>query len=154
MSITVSTCSKCRIKNRFYNNIIPHFCEYIYIKITVDELIVNITVHIKTAPKSEICFSYNIWITIKSNLIITWSVILQWHHNQRDAVSNHQPHDCLLNHLFRRRSKKTPNICVTGLGGGIHQSPVNSPHKAPVTRKMCPFDYVIMHDMIFHMMQQ
>ena len=27
---------------------------------------------------------------------------------------------------------------------GIHQWPVNSPHKGPVTRKMFPFDYVIM----------
>ena len=27
---------------------------------------------------------------------------------------------------------------------GIHRSPVNSPHKGPVTRKMFPFDNVIM----------
>ena len=27
---------------------------------------------------------------------------------------------------------------------GIHRSPVNSPHKRPVTRKMFPFDDVIM----------
>ena len=27
---------------------------------------------------------------------------------------------------------------------GIHRWPVNSPHKGPVTRKMCPFDDVIM----------
>ena len=27
---------------------------------------------------------------------------------------------------------------------GIHRSPVNSPHKGPVTRKMSPFDDVIM----------
>ena len=27
---------------------------------------------------------------------------------------------------------------------GIHQEPVNSPHKWPVTRKMFPFDDVIM----------
>ena len=27
---------------------------------------------------------------------------------------------------------------------GIHQGPVNSPHKWPVTRKMFPFDDVIM----------
>ena len=27
---------------------------------------------------------------------------------------------------------------------GIHRGPVNSPHKWPVTRKMCPFDDVIM----------
>ena len=30
---------------------------------------------------------------------------LQWRHNERDGVSNHQPHDCLLNRLFRRSSK-------------------------------------------------
>ena len=29
-----------------------------------------------------------------------------WRHNDRDGVSNHQPHDCLLNCLFRRRSRK------------------------------------------------
>ena len=49
---------------------------------------------------------------------------LQWRHNQRDGVSNHQPHDCLLNRLFRRRSKKTSKLCVTGLCAG--NSPVTS----------------------------
>ena len=29
---------------------------------------------------------------------------------------------------------------------GIHRRPVNSPHKWPVTRKMFPFDDVIMDD--------
>ena len=40
---------------------------------------------------------------------------LQWRHNERDGVSNHQPHDCLLNRLFWHRSKKTPKLRVTGL---------------------------------------
>ena len=40
---------------------------------------------------------------------------LQWHHNVHDSISNHQPHDCLLNHLFRHRSKKTSKLHVTGL---------------------------------------
>ena len=31
--------------------------------------------------------------------------------------------------------------------GGIHRRPVNSPHKWPVTRKMFPFDDVIMVDL-------
>ena len=39
---------------------------------------------------------------------------LRWLHNGRDGVSNHQPHDCLLNRLFRRRSKKTSKLRVTG----------------------------------------
>ena len=45
---------------------------------------------------------------------------LQWRHNGRDSVSNHQPHDCLLNRLFRRWSKKTSKLRVTGrcAGGG------------------------------------
>ena len=40
---------------------------------------------------------------------------LQWRHNGRGSVSNHQPHDYLLNRLFRRRSKKTSKLRVTGL---------------------------------------
>ena len=43
---------------------------------------------------------------------------LQWRHNGRVCVSNHQPHDCLLNCLFRRRSKKTSKLRVTGLCAG------------------------------------
>ena len=69
------------------------------------------------------------------------AISLQWRHNERDDVSNHQPQDC----LFRRRSKKTSKLRVTGLCTGIHRSPVNSPHKRPVTGKMFPFDDVIMY---------
>ena len=69
---------------------------------------------------------------------------LRWRHNERDGVSNHQPHGCLLNRLFRRRSKKTSKLRVTGLYVENSPGPVNSPHKEPVTRKMFPFDDVIM----------
>ena len=47
---------------------------------------------------------------------LSWS--LQWRHNDHDGVSNHQPHGCLLNHLFRRRSKQTSKLRVTGLCAG------------------------------------
>ena len=43
---------------------------------------------------------------------------LQWRHNGRDSVSNHQPHDIFLNRLFRHRSKKTSKLRVTGLCAG------------------------------------
>ena len=46
------------------------------------------------------------------------AITLRWRHNGRDSVSNHQPHDCLLNRLFRRRSKKTSKLRVTGLCAG------------------------------------
>ena len=35
---------------------------------------------------------------------------------------------------------------------GIHRGPVNSPHKGPVTRKMFPFDDVIMKKKFFYVM--
>ena len=51
-----------------------------------------------------------------------WPFSLQWCHYELDDVSSHQSHDCLLNRYFRRRSKKTPKIRVTGLCEG--NSPV------------------------------
>ena len=56
---------------------------------------------------------------------------LQWRNNGRDNVSNHQPHDCFLNRLFRHRSKKTSKIRVTGLCGG------NSPVTGEFPTQMC-----------------
>ena len=47
---------------------------------------------------------------------------ITWRNNELDDVSNHQPHDCLFNLLFRRRSKKTSKLRVTGLCAG--NSPV------------------------------
>ena len=47
---------------------------------------------------------------------------LKWRHNERDGISNHQPHDCLLNGLLRRWSKKTSKLRVTGFCAG--NSPV------------------------------
>ena len=52
------------------------------------------------------------------------SFSLYWRHNERDCVSNHRRPDCLLNHVFRRRSKKTSKLHVTGLCEG--NSPVPS----------------------------
>ena len=74
--------------------------------------------------------------SIAGKCVALWCKIsLQWRHG-RDGVSNHQPHHCLLNRLFRRRSKKTSKAPrhwpVTG----------EFPAQRPVTRKMFPFDDV------------
>ena len=53
--------------------------------------------------------------------------------------------NCLLIRLFGRRSiKKHQNSASLAFVRGNHQGPVNSTHKCPVTRKMLPFDDVIM----------
>ena len=54
----------------------------------------------------------------KSSRVPLHAKPLQWRHNEHDSVSNHQPHDCLLNRLFGRRSKKTSKLRVTGLCAG------------------------------------
>ena len=49
---------------------------------------------------------------------LVFRMSLLWRHNGSGSVSNYQPHDCLLHRLFRRRSKKTSKLCVTGLCAG------------------------------------
>ena len=73
------------------------------------------------------------------NLLLT----LEWRHNGVDSISNHQPHDCLLNHSDADQRKHQSSASLAFVRG-IHRGPVNSPHKWPVTGKMFPFDGVIM----------
>ena len=47
---------------------------------------------------------------------------LQWRDNEREGVSNHQPHDCLLNRLFQAQLKETSKLRVAVLYDG--NSPV------------------------------
>ena len=74
-------------------------------------------------------------IMLASTSLLAWNVLmptflpaqlnglaLQWLHNERDGVSNHQPHDYLFNRLFRGTSKKTSKLRVTGLC--VENSPV------------------------------
>ena len=56
---------------------------------------------------------------------------LQWRHNGRNCVSNHQPYDCLLKRLLRRRPKKTSKLGVTGLCVG--KSPVTGEFPAQMS---------------------
>ena len=115
-------------------------------------LLHDITLHILSILKPGLK-DIKFYDLCENNILLSygWSVIyrrtddttLQWRHNERNGVSNHRCFDCLFNRLFRRRSKKTSKLRVTGRCEGIHRWLVNSPHKGPVTRKMCPFDDVI-----------
>ena len=70
---------------------------------------------------------------------------LLWRHNDRDGVPNYQPNDCLLNRFFsgadQRKHQSSASLAFLW---GFYRTPVNSPHKGPVTRKMLSFDDVIM----------
>ena len=72
------------------------------------------------------------------NLVETYA--LQWRHNEHYGVSNHRPQ--LFIRAQIKENIKAPRHCP--FVRGIHRSPVNSPHKWTVTRKMFPFDDVIM----------
>ena len=74
-----------------------------------------------------LCNDVSYWLgaNLKSALgFFMWNIrlhahsSLQWRYNGHDSISNHQPHGCLLNCSFRRRSKKTWKLRVTGLCAG------------------------------------
>ena len=69
---------------------------------------------------------------------------LQWRHKGRDSVSNYQPHDCFTTVYSDADQRKHQSPASLAFVQG-DRGPVNSPHKWPVTRKMFPFDDVIMH---------
>ena len=64
------------------------------------------------------------------------------HHNGHDSFSKHQRLYCLLNRFYGDKKKHQSSASLAFVRG-IHRGPVNSPHKWPVTRKMLPFDDVI-----------
>ena len=78
----------------------------------------------------------------KSNINVM--LLLQRRQNERDGVSNHQRLDCLLNLLFRRRSKKTQKLCVTGFCEGNWPMTTELPVQRASNAGMFPFDDVIM----------
>ena len=126
---------------------------WIWIWITLESVKISSCRHHENhCTENKICFKSRIRPVNKTFYVLhimPWGykrVPLRWRHNGCDSVSNHQPRDCLLSLLFRRRSKKTWKLRVTGLCVGNSPGPVNSPHKGPVTRKMFPFDDVIMRN--------
>ena len=70
----------------------------------------------------------------------------QWRYNQHDYVSIHRRLDFYSNLCSGADQRKHQSSASMAFVRGIHQWPVNSPHKGPVTRKMFPFDDVIMTD--------
>ena len=65
---------------------------------------------------------YKLRCNLNVDTTVRFGCALHWRHNEPDGVSNHQPHDCLLNLVFRHRSNKTSEPRVTGLCAG--NSPV------------------------------
>ena len=88
--------------------------------------------------------NYKSWSRIQMTLFVGCVDTLQWRNYKRDDVSNHRCLDCLLDRLFRRRSKKTSKLRVTDICEGNPTVTGVFPHKGPLTRKMLRFDDVIM----------
>ena len=81
------------------------------------------------AHGSHLCMQINFWYKLYLSSDYTMFLpiemcftihptTLQWRHNGCDSVLNHQPRECLLSRLIRRRSKKTSKLRITGLYAG------------------------------------
>ena len=87
----------------------------------------------------------NVVCTISVNLSQSECVTLEWRHNGRDSVSNHQLM-IVYSTVYSDADQRKPQSSVSlAFVRGIHRGRVNSQHKWPVTRKMFPFDDVIMN---------
>ena len=121
--------------------VIPVYDEY---SIDVKELALNMFIDhcsYMTCQVNE--WKKNVWVWFYFYCIVFITIIVG-RHNRHDSVSNHQPYDCLLNRLFRHRSKKTSKPRVTGFCAGNSPGTGEFPAQWPVTRKMFPFDDVVM----------
>ena len=87
---------------------------------------------------------------IDESMVCFKGTSLQSRHNECDGVSNHRRLDCLLNRLFRRRSKKTSKLSVTGLCEGNPPVTDGFPSQRASNAAMFPFDDVIMNYGISH----
>ena len=94
--ITMRNCLKHRIDKVFVRNILPSMCQR----------------SPPFPPSSHVGICVVLIYPVSFRWLCEYS--LQWRHNGRDGVSNHHSHHCLLNRLFRRRSKKTSKLRVTG----------------------------------------
>ena len=76
-----------------------------------------------------------------------WS--LQWRHNGNDIASQIPRLTIVYSAVYsdadRRKHQSSASLAFVR---GIHRGPVNSPHKWPVTRKICPFDDVIKESVV------
>ena len=60
------------------------------------------------------------------------------------ASQNHQSHDCNSTVYSDADQRKYQSSASLTFVRGIHRAPANSPHIWPITRKMFPFDDIIM----------
>ena len=87
---------------------------------------------------------YKTMISLYSRTKQTKYTSLPWCHNGCDVISNQQRPDCLLNHLFRHRSKKTSKLHISGLCEGNPLVTGGFPSQRASNVEKFPFDDVIM----------
>ena len=92
----------------------------------------------------ETPFSGHISCSFLPGVPFLLTLSLLWRHNEYDGVSNHHRLDCLLNRSFRRRSKKTSKLRVTGLCEGNPPATGGFPSQRTSNAKNVSFDDVIM----------
>ena len=89
-------------------------------------------------------YTYYYYLYLPVCLMNGSQAVRVWRHNERDGVSNHQRaivYSTVYSGADQRKHQSSASLAFVR---GFHRWPVNSPHKGPVTRKMFPFDDVIM----------
>ena len=85
-----------------------------------------------------------LWRHSSGSTLAQVMVLLQWCHNGRDGVTNYRRLNCYSTVCSGANQRKHQSPASLAFVRGIHRWLMNSPHKMTVTRKMFPFDDVIM----------
>ena len=108
-------------------------------------LVYRVTVVTENTLSQIFCFGFTFQATYFYDTLIPMylsAMSLQWRYNERDGVSNHQPHDFVYSTVYsgadQRKHQSSASLAFVR---GIHRWPVNSLHKGPVTRKVFQFDF-------------
>ena len=140
--ITAKSCYKSSEEG--YKLTVPPIC-FVY-KVIQGNMSVTTQIRNACTFALELIYHQYSWhLTLEENrgykILIMLTIALQWRHNERNCVSNHQPRDCLLNRADQRKQQSSASLAFVRI---IHLWPVNYSHKEPVTRKLFPLDEVIM----------
>ena len=112
---------------------------------------------VRLQVRTERCQDVNLGLTRKGSIIrlcydhISWNFTGTYHHTHysnviMSAMASQITGVSIVCSSFYSGAdqRKHQSAALLAFVRGIHRSPVDSPRKGPVTRKMFPFDYAIM----------
>ena len=125
------------VETTLYFDILLSMDRYTLVTKTIPRNWIYFLLHKRTLMVSYFVASENYFgASIRYQFIQVHEYSLQWRHNERDCISNHQPHYFCPTVYSGAGLRKHQSSASLAFVRGIHRWPVNPPHEGPVLRKI------------------